>query len=103
VAAGPLSSHAARHGADQVVAGLRPAFRTCYQRGLSVDAEMSGRTVLVAQLASDGTVVRAWAVETYGLSAPVVECMTGVVQGARFPAPSDPDHEIRIPLTFVAK
>jgi hypothetical protein len=57
--------------------GLAPALTGCYEKGLAVDAKLWGRIALRLQLANDGAVQTAEAVETRFPNAEVAECVPG--------------------------
>lgn len=90
--------------ADQVIARLRPRFRSCYQDGLSEDPTMEGRVVIAARVEATGSVgsteVRT---RTGRLSDPVVACMSLAIRNAAFARPtSGHATTLMIPISFVA-
>jgi len=85
--------------ADRVIAGLRPKFRACYQKGLNADPNLEGCTIIRARVASDGTV----AAEVYvhaGLTPDVTACIAGVVRAASFSPPGGAGATLMVPVTF---
>ena len=87
--------------ADAVVATLRPRFRACYQQGLNSDPWIQGCVVLRTFVGPSGTVDKSEVFVREDLSDPVVACLSGVVQSARFTAPGGRGSVLQIPVTFV--
>jgi hypothetical protein len=90
--------------ADQVIARLRPVFRSCYQDGLREDAAMAGRVVFTVAVEEKGNVGSvAVATRSGGLSEAVVECMSLAIRKATF-APPTSGHvaTLKVPISFVA-
>lgn len=87
--------------ADRVVAGLKPAFRRCYQLGLDQDSSQSGRVVVSAKIAPTGEVASAEVASIQGLSAGVGACVARAVRGAQFSAPGGTGSTLQIPVSLV--
>lgn len=87
--------------ADRVVAGLKPAFRRCYQLGLDQDSSQSGRVVVSAKIAPTGEVASADIASIQGLSANVGACIARAVRGAQFSAPGGTGSTLQIPVSLV--
>lgn len=88
--------------ADRVVAGLRPRFRRCYEAGLNIDPSMSGKLLISAEIAPDGSVTKADASQNTGLSAAVATCCAGAVRRAQFDAPAGgKSSKLTIPISLV--
>jgi hypothetical protein len=87
--------------ADSVIAGLRPAFRACYNRGLADDSGMSGKVTVVAQIAPNGEVSGTRIESNTGLSAKVIDCLERRIGGAQFDQPGASGSRVRIPISFV--
>jgi hypothetical protein len=87
--------------ADRVVAGLKPAFRRCYQLGLDQDASQSGRVVVSAKIAPTGEVASADVASIQGLSASIGACVARAVRGAQFSAPGGTGSTLQIPVSLV--
>ena len=87
-------------GADRVIAGLRGRFRTCYQKGLSVDPTMSGKVVIRATIAPNGEVSGADVASSSGLSPEVGACIASAVHRAQFD-PQATATTLSIPVSFV--
>lgn len=98
---GSSSSTVPVSGADRVIAGLRPRFRSCYQKGLSGDPGMSGKVVIAAKIAPNGEVASADIESNSGLSPEVASCIARAVRNAQFDAPGGSGSTMRIPVTFV--
>jgi hypothetical protein len=98
---GVTTATVAVSNADRVVAGLRPAFRQCYNQGLNSDPGMSGKVVIAAKIAPNGEVQSADQVSNTGLSAGVVSCIQRRIRNAQFDAPGPNGSTIQIPITFV--
>jgi hypothetical protein len=86
--------------ADDVIASLRPRFKTCYERGLATDRNQRGRLLLSASISPEGDVVSASPSNVEGLNNAVVGCMVGVLKGAHFSAPGGRGTTLQVPLTF---
>ncbi len=98
---GPTTSTVAVSNAERIVAGLRPAFRRCYDRGLASDPGMSGKVLVAARIAPNGEVASADAPQNTGLSTAVVECILKRVRSAQFDGPGPNGATLQIPVTFV--
>jgi len=84
-------------GADANVTALRPKFRACYTR--SIKGRPTGRVLLHATVAADGTVQAVTASETQGITGHVVACMIDVLKGAQLPAPGRAT-TLDVPVSF---
>ena len=93
------SQGTASSGVERVVAGLRPAFKSCYQRGLAKDPSLAGSTTIVTKVEPDGRVGASSPRGTAGLGDEVTACLAGVVGGARFD-PSPAGATLEIPVRF---
>lgn len=87
--------------AERVVAGLRPKFRACYNKGLASDPGMAGGVTIVTKVGPNGEVATADASNVSGLSSDVVSCIQRVVRNAQFDAPGGSGSTINIPVKFV--
>ena len=87
--------------AERVVAGLRPKFRACYNKGLASDPGMAGGVTIVTKVAPNGEVSAADASNVSGLSSDVVSCIQRAVRNAQFSAPGGSGSTINIPVKFV--
>ncbi|WP_394820600.1 AgmX/PglI C-terminal domain-containing protein [Pendulispora albinea] len=87
--------------AERVVAGLRPKFRACYNKGLASDPGMAGGVTIVTKVAPNGEVTAADGSNVSGLSPDVVSCIQRVVRNAQFDAPGGSGSTINIPVKFV--
>ena len=87
--------------AERVVAGLRPKFKSCYQKGLSSDPGMSGSVKVVVKVSPNGEVASADNGGGSGLSPEVISCIQRAVRNAQFDAPGGSGSTINIPVTFV--
>jgi hypothetical protein len=86
--------------ADRVIAGLRSRFRRCFQQGLTTDPSMSGKLVISAEIAPDGSVANAEVVTNTGLSPTVATCCTSTLRRAQFDPPAKTS-KLKFPITFV--
>lgn len=86
---------------DRVVAGLRPKFKSCYQKGLARDPNMAGRVVLATKVAPTGEVGKVDIASNTGLSPEVANCIAGALRDANFAAPGGNGSTIQVPVTFV--
>jgi hypothetical protein len=86
VATQPAQMSAPVSNAESVIASLRPRFRRCYEAGLNQDPTISGKAVIVAKIAPNGTVQSAEVGSSQGLPASVTTCLANVVSRAEFAA-----------------
>jgi hypothetical protein len=86
--------------AAEVVAGMSPSFRRCYNRGLAEDPNMNGSLKITAKIGPDGDVLSATPSGGAGLSGAVISCAVARVQSAQFSPPSGGGATIVIPITF---
>jgi hypothetical protein len=87
-------------GAPRVVAGLRAGFRSCYNQGLGVNPQMSGKVTLVAHVGPNGEVASTESADNAGLSPAVVQCLLKKLGTAEF----DKGHgmtTVKIPAGFL--
>lgn len=88
--------------ADNVILGLRPSFRDCYQDGLRRDPKMEGRVVIAVVVGESGTVDTARLASNSGLGEDVAACMIDKLRYARFTAPGPGKKgRLNVPITFV--
>ncbi len=87
--------------AAQTVARLRPAFRSCYNKGLQADPTMEGRIVLTARFDASGDVTSVTKKGGSGLSTDVEQCMIRRLRNASF-SPSPGGGSVDVPITLVA-
>lgn len=89
-------------GADDVIMGLRPSFRRCYEDGLQHHPKMEGRVVVSVVVGERGTVDVATMESNTGLSEDVAACFIDKLRYARFTAPgAGKKASLRVPITFV--
>jgi hypothetical protein len=88
--------------AAAVIAGFRPGFRRCYNKGLLADPTMAGRIDITATIGPNGEVLAAKATKSSGLSATVIACVTARVSAAQFAPPDGGAATVLIPATFAA-
>jgi hypothetical protein len=98
---GSTSASVPVSNAERVVAGLRPKFRACYNKGLTSDPSMSGSVTITAKVAPNGEVTAADSGAGGGLSADVQACIARVVKNAQFDPPGGSGSTINIPVKFV--
>jgi len=98
---GAVSASVPVSDADRVIAGLRPKFKNCYQKGLAGDPNMSGKVIVAAKIAPTGEVDKADIASNTGLSPEVASCIARAVRNANFAAPGGSGSTIQIPVTFV--
>ena len=98
---GATTSSVPVSNAERVVAGLRPKFRACYNKGLASDPGMAGGVTVVTKVAPNGEVSAADSSNVSGLSSDVVSCIQRVVRNAQFDAPGGSGSTINIPVKFV--
>lgn len=87
--------------AARVVAGMRAAFRGCYQRGLAENPDIQGSLRLTIQVGTGGAVTNVTPVGTSGnLPASVVGCVVARARAAQFDPPDGGTATIAVPITF---
>jgi hypothetical protein len=86
--------------ADAIIAGLRPSFRACYNRGVAKQPDMQGKIVVAAKIAPNGEVVSTDKADGAGLSDEVESCVMRKIQGASFAPPGPGGATRRIPVAF---
>jgi hypothetical protein len=96
---GPIGGGGAVSGADRVVAGLRPGFKSCYNKGLSSDPSMAGKIILAIKVQPNGDVESVTKAGGSGLSADVEQCIMNKAKHASFDA--GPGATLQVPVTFV--
>jgi len=87
--------------ADAVVAGLRPSFRSCYNKGVGRDPSMQGKIVMLVRVAPNGEVSSVEKVEGSGLDEGVESCVMGKMKGAGFSPPGPAGATLRVPASFL--
>jgi hypothetical protein len=95
----PAPSGPGVSNAAEVVAGMKSAFRACFNQGLDNNAELRGSVTLVARIGPNGQVlgVQGDSVEL----AAIVPCLkAAVASGAFSPPDNGTGATISIPLTF---
>ena len=97
---GALGGAATVTGADRVVAGLRGRFKACYQKGLNVDPNMSGKVVIAAKIGPNGEVISSDIASMSGLSPEVGACIASAVKRAQFDAQPGPT-TLNVPVSFM--
>ncbi len=98
---GATSASVPVSNAERVVAGLRPKFRACYNKGLAQDPSMAGQVIITAKIAPNGEVQTADASSASGLSSDVQQCIARVVRNANFDPPGGSGSTLNIPVKFV--
>jgi hypothetical protein len=88
--------------AEATLARMRPGFRSCYNHGLAVDRNMSGKLVIAIHIRPDGDVDRVDKVGGTGLSADVEKCILRKATYAIFDAPGGKGSVVQVPITFVS-
>jgi hypothetical protein len=87
--------------AERVIAGLRPAFRRCYEQGLDKDPSMSGDVTVRARVRATGEVDSTTVMSQNGLSPGVTACIRRKIETAEFDKPAGSNATIDIPVKFV--
>ena len=93
------SAPTALEGADEVIAGLRTGFKSCYNKGLSADPKMEGRIVLSIKVTPEGNIDSVTKLGGAGLSPEVEACIMRVAGHPTF-SPSK-GATIQLPVSFV--
>lgn len=89
--------------AQSVLATMRPAFRSCYNRGLQTNPNMKGSLRITARIGPNGEVVVANPAGGNGLSKEVIDCVVTRVKSARFSPPVGGGATIVLPVSFVGQ
>ncbi|MCC6215962.1 MAG: AgmX/PglI C-terminal domain-containing protein [Polyangiaceae bacterium] len=88
--------------AARVVAGMRAAFRACYQRGLNENPDSAGSIRLSIRVGPGGEVQSVSASPSGNLPGSVVGCVRGRAQAASFDPPEGgAGATVVVPVTFV--
>jgi hypothetical protein len=87
--------------ARSVVAGLRPGFKACYQRGLAANPDSQGKITLTLRVGPGGEVQSASAATTGDISGDVLDCVKQRAMAARFAPPEGGMAVVQVPVTFV--
>ena len=93
-----MSGHVSN--AAEVVAGLRPAFRKCYQQGLDLDPQMAGSVRLTVSVSADGAVSHVDS-RADGVSESVAACVEAEAMRAQFNPPESGSAVLSVPVSFV--
>ena len=88
------------HDASLVVARMRAAFRSCYNRSLHDDPKNQGELRLVLRVRPDGGVHSVDAAPRGSLSAPLVTCVRARARHGRFNVSGGRDATVTVPLSF---
>jgi hypothetical protein len=87
--------------AARVIAGLRPGFRRCYNRGLSQSPDSEGRIALSFHVGPGGEVQRVTVSASGSLPPSVVACVRAHAESAQFAAPEGGSGLVQVPVSFV--
>lgn len=98
VSLGATSATVPVSDADRVVAGLRPGFRSCYNKGLASDPTMSGTLTISIRVSPNGDVESVAKIGGSGLSADVENCMINKAKHAAFSAPGGTGSTLQVPI-----
>jgi hypothetical protein len=98
---GATTASVAVAGADRVIAGLRPGFRSCYNKGLQTDPSMAGKVVVKVVISPNGDVGTVEKNGGSGLSSEVENCIMKKIKNASFDAPGGSGSTLQVPITFV--
>jgi hypothetical protein len=88
---------------DRVLAGMRPGFRACYNKGLAADPTMSGKLVLSIKVAANGDIDAVTKASGSGLSSEVESCMIARAKRATFSAPTSGGATVQVPIDCVVQ
>jgi hypothetical protein len=87
--------------ARAVVAGMRPGFKACYQRGLAANPDSQGKITLTLRVGPGGEVQSASAATSGDIAAEVLDCVKQRAMAARFAPPEGGMAVVQVPVTFV--
>ena len=86
--------------AARVIAGMRGAWRACYQRGLAENPDAQGSVRLTLRVGSNGETLSVGAVPSGNLPGSVVNCVKGRASWARFSPPAGGEAVVVAPVIF---
>jgi hypothetical protein len=98
---GPINMSAPVANAERTIAGLRPSFKSCYQKGLANDPSMAGKLIIAIDIAPNGDVQSVSKAGGAGLAPDVEQCIMNKVKRASFDAPGGGGSKLQVPVTFV--
>jgi hypothetical protein len=87
--------------AAKVVAGMRAAFRACYQKGLDVNPDAQGSVRLAIRVGPGGEVSNVSAVPSGNLPPMVVDCISARARRAQFDPPEGGAAVVNVPVNLV--
>ena len=87
--------------AAKVVAGMRAAFRACYQKGLDVNPDAQGSVRLAIKVGPGGEVTNVSAVPSGNLPGMVVDCISARARRAQFDPPEGGAAVVNVPVNLV--
>lgn len=85
--------------ADQVIVGLRPQFKACYQKVRGSGPDIQGMVSCGVRITKDGKVAAVSVTRRAYLPDPLVQCLVGVVKTAKF-GPLEEETVIQVPIRF---
>lgn len=97
----PPSMNQPLSDADRAIAKLRPRFKRCYQQGLAINPDMSGKATIVAKVGPNGEVLSSEIGSNEGLSSTVTSCLTSAVTSYAQFTGNGSVTTIRIPVSLV--
>lgn len=84
--------------ADGTIAALKPAYRSCYNKGLAEDPHMAGKVVLSVVVQPNGEVQSVSKVDGSGLSSKVEQCIIDKTDHASFE--QGQGGTVKVPVSF---
>ncbi len=94
----PIPDNTSIPHADGTIAGLKPQYRNCYNKGLGENSQMSGKVVLSVVVQPNGEVQSVTKVDGSGLSPKVEQCIIDHTQSASFEQGGG--GTLRVPVSF---
>jgi outer membrane biosynthesis protein TonB len=85
----------------RVVAGMRPGFRNCYNRGLQENPDAQGNIKLSITVGAGGEVTNVTATPSGHLPPSVIACVTARARAAAFDPPDGGSAVVVVPVTLV--
>jgi hypothetical protein len=80
---------------------LMPAMTACYQKGLTGKPNLTGQVAIKVHVDPDGKVTRANAESTMVDDRDTLDCLAGVIRGAKLPKNPGPIVSLLVPLDLI--
>jgi hypothetical protein len=98
---GTISSTVPIPNVEKKIASQASRLRACYEKGLDVDPNTSGKLVIMVHVLPNGEVSGADIGSNTGLSPDVASCVARILRRTQFDAPGGGGSTLSVPLVFV--